>query len=207
MSSTPARRPVPRSLRPTGLAAPGDVVEFRPEIGTLRNRSLPSSTTRPTSSHRRSRSTEPLLMRPFCAVAHGLAARREATMRRFRPSLAEHGLTEQQWRVLDARLRRSADRGLRPGRTHGAARTLGHPHRRPSRRRRHGRDAVVGDAADRRPHEGGASSPALRRSPRRPMPRSRPPSVPTAWPPFPMSSTISPSCSTSTTPGRPRDRP
>ena len=63
--------------------------------------------------------------------------------------------------------------------------------------------------ADRRlpsPREDGTSSPASRRNPRRPTPRSRPPSVPTAWPPFSMSSTISPSCSTpSTTPGRPRD--
>ena len=48
-------------------------------------------------------STEPLPMRPFSAsLPMALLLAREATMRRFRPSLAEHGLTEQQWRVLRA---------------------------------------------------------------------------------------------------------
>jgi len=37
---------------------------------------------------------------------------REATMRRFRPILAEHDLTEQQWRVLRALAAHSADDGL-----------------------------------------------------------------------------------------------
>ena len=48
-------------------------------------------------------SSEPLPMRPFSAsLPMALLLAREATMRRFRPSLAEHGLTEQQWRVLRA---------------------------------------------------------------------------------------------------------
>lgn len=42
-------------------------------------------------------------MRPFSAsLPMALLLACEATMRRFRPSLAEHGLTEQQWRVLRA---------------------------------------------------------------------------------------------------------
>ena len=47
--------------------------------------------------------SEPLPMRPFSAsLPMALLLAREATMRRFRPLLAEHGLTEQQWRVLRA---------------------------------------------------------------------------------------------------------
>ena len=42
-------------------------------------------------------------MRPFSAsLPMALLLARESTMRRFRPLLAEHGLTEQQWRVLRA---------------------------------------------------------------------------------------------------------
>jgi homoprotocatechuate degradation regulator HpaR len=42
-------------------------------------------------------------MRPFYAsLPMALLLAREATMRRFRPSLVQHGLTEQQWRVLRA---------------------------------------------------------------------------------------------------------
>ena len=48
-------------------------------------------------------SDEPLPMRPFSAsLPMALLLARESTMRRFRPLLAEHGLTEQQWRVLRA---------------------------------------------------------------------------------------------------------
>ena len=48
-------------------------------------------------------SAEPLPMRPFSAsLPMALLLARESTMRRFRPLLAEHGLTEQQWRVLRA---------------------------------------------------------------------------------------------------------
>lgn len=49
------------------------------------------------------RQNDTLLMRPFSAsLPMALLLAREATMRRFRPLLAEHGLTEQQWRVLRA---------------------------------------------------------------------------------------------------------
>jgi homoprotocatechuate degradation regulator HpaR len=42
-------------------------------------------------------------MRPFAAsLPMALLQAREAAMRLFRPMLAEHGLTEQQWRVLRA---------------------------------------------------------------------------------------------------------
>ena len=42
-------------------------------------------------------------MRPFSAsLPMALLVARESTMRRFRPLLADHGLTEQQWRVLRA---------------------------------------------------------------------------------------------------------
>ncbi len=42
-------------------------------------------------------------MRPFDeSLPMALLRAREATMRRFRPMLAEHDLTEQQWRVLRA---------------------------------------------------------------------------------------------------------
>lgn len=42
-------------------------------------------------------------MRPFSAsLPMALLLARESTMRRFRPLLADHGLTEQQWRVLRA---------------------------------------------------------------------------------------------------------
>ena len=42
-------------------------------------------------------------MRPFSAsLPMALLLARESTMRRFRPLLAEHDLTEQQWRVLRA---------------------------------------------------------------------------------------------------------
>jgi homoprotocatechuate degradation regulator HpaR len=42
-------------------------------------------------------------MRPFSAsLPMALLLAREATMRRFRPLLSDHGLTEQQWRVLRA---------------------------------------------------------------------------------------------------------
>ncbi|MEM9464458.1 MAG: homoprotocatechuate degradation operon regulator HpaR [Actinomycetota bacterium] len=48
-------------------------------------------------------SAESLPMRPFSAsLPMALLLARESTMRRFRPLLAEHGLTEQQWRVLRA---------------------------------------------------------------------------------------------------------
>ena len=97
------------------------------------------STARPTSSHRRSSEHRATPDAPVLRVAaHGLAARPRgdhaevsAVTRRTRPHRATVA------GAPSARLRRSADRGLRPGRTHGAARTLGHPHRRPSRRRRH----------------------------------------------------------------------
>ncbi len=48
--------------------------------------------------------TEPSIpMRPFSAsLPMALLLARESTMRRFRPLLAEYGLTEQQWRVLRA---------------------------------------------------------------------------------------------------------
>ena len=44
-----------------------------------------------------------VVLRPFSAsLPMALLRAREATMRRFRPHLADHGLTEQQWRVLRA---------------------------------------------------------------------------------------------------------
>lgn len=47
--------------------------------------------------------SDSLPMRPFSAsLPMALLLARESTMRRFRPLLAEHGLTEQQWRVLRA---------------------------------------------------------------------------------------------------------
>lgn len=46
---------------------------------------------------------EALAMRPFSeSLPMGLLRARESVMRLFRPLLAEHGLTEQQWRVLRA---------------------------------------------------------------------------------------------------------
>lgn len=49
------------------------------------------------------RQHDTLPMRPFSAsLPMALLLARESTMRRFRPLLAEHGLTEQQWRVLRA---------------------------------------------------------------------------------------------------------
>lgn len=52
----------------------------------------------------RPRSTvEPIAMRPFAAsLPMALLQARETAMRLFRPLLAEHDLTEQQWRVLRA---------------------------------------------------------------------------------------------------------
>jgi homoprotocatechuate degradation regulator HpaR len=45
----------------------------------------------------------PIPMRPFeASLPMALLKAREASMRLFRPMLAEHGLTEQQWRVLRA---------------------------------------------------------------------------------------------------------
>ena len=47
--------------------------------------------------------TDAIPMRPFSAsLPMALLLARESTMRRFRPLLAEHDLTEQQWRVLRA---------------------------------------------------------------------------------------------------------
>lgn len=47
--------------------------------------------------------TEDIAMRPFSAsLPMALLQAREATMRRFRPLLAEYDLTEQQWRILRA---------------------------------------------------------------------------------------------------------
>lgn len=54
-------------------------------------------------------------MRPFVeSLPMALLGAREATMQRFRPMLAEFGLTEQQWRVLRALA--SADQPLEVGR-------------------------------------------------------------------------------------------
>ena len=45
----------------------------------------------------------PQAMRPFgCSLPMQLMRAREAVMQRFRPHLREHGLTEQQWRVIRA---------------------------------------------------------------------------------------------------------
>jgi len=55
-----------------------------------------------------------LPMRPFSrSLPMALLKAREATMRRFRPLLAEHDLTEQQWRVLRALA--ASDRPLEVG--------------------------------------------------------------------------------------------
>lgn len=47
--------------------------------------------------------TKPVSIRPFTdSLPMGLLRARESTMRLFRPLLAEHSVTEQQWRVLRA---------------------------------------------------------------------------------------------------------
>ena len=55
------------------------------------------------STHLTGPGHEDIAMRPFSAsLPMALLQAREATMRRFRPLLAEYDLTEQQWRILRA---------------------------------------------------------------------------------------------------------
>ena len=99
---------------PTGAGArfdppiwlqPGDVVEVSvPEIGTLRNtiadEVLPSAGARDQLDIV---TGDAIPMRPFTqSLPMALLRAREAAMRRFRPLLSAHDLTEQQWRVLRA---------------------------------------------------------------------------------------------------------
>ena len=58
----------------------------------------------------RSGAEEDIAMRPFTeSLPMALLKAREAAMRVFRPLLAEHGLTEQQWRALRALAAAPAD--------------------------------------------------------------------------------------------------
>jgi len=92
-------------LDPPAWLRPGDVVEVSvPEIGTLRN--TIADEPRP-QADRRARldilAGDAIGMRPFSqSLPMALLRAREEAMRRFRPLLAAHDLTEQQWRVLRA---------------------------------------------------------------------------------------------------------
>ena len=92
-------------LDPPTWLRPGDVVEVSvPEIGTLRNR-IADEVLLPAGSggHLDVRDGDAIGMRPFSqSLPMALLRAREAAMRRFRPLLAAHDLTEQQWRVMRA---------------------------------------------------------------------------------------------------------
>ena len=92
-------------LDPPVWLRPGDVVEVSvPEIGTLRNtiadEPLPQVEDRAPLDVL---AGDAIGMRPFSqSLPMALLRAREEAMRRFRPLLAAHDLTEQQWRVLRA---------------------------------------------------------------------------------------------------------
>ena len=92
-------------LDPPVWLRPGDVVEVSvPEIGTLRNtiadEPLPQVEDR---ARLDVLAGDAIGMRPFSqSLPMALLRAREEAMRRFRPLLAAHDLTEQQWRVLRA---------------------------------------------------------------------------------------------------------
>ena len=92
-------------LDPPVWLRPGDVVEVSvPEIGTLRN--TVADEPRPQAdarAHLDALAGDAIGMRPFSqSLPMALLRAREEAMRRFRPLLAAHDLTEQQWRVLRA---------------------------------------------------------------------------------------------------------
>ena len=92
-------------LDPPTWLQPGDVVEVSvPEIGTLRN-TIADEPLLPAEGLGRLDvlTGDAIPMRPFSqSLPMALLRAREAAMRRFRPLLAAHDLTEQQWRVLRA---------------------------------------------------------------------------------------------------------
>ena len=178
-----------RRLLDRRSAMPGDVVEVSvPVIGTLRNPSLPSSTARPTSSHREAgqRATHA----PFRRRRWPRSPRGDHVM------FAVTRRTHHRATVAGApsAARRSADRGSVPANARRCSPRS--PHRRPPRRRRHDRRDAVGDAR------------RSTLSPPRDGTVTRIAAVQTTyaeievafgadrWSPFSMSSTISPSCST-----------
>ncbi len=90
-------------LDPPVWLRPGDVVEVSvPEIGTLRN-TIADEPLPQESGRLDVLAGDAIGMRPFSqSLPMSLLRAREAAMRRFRPLLAAHDLTEQQWRVLRA---------------------------------------------------------------------------------------------------------
>lgn len=90
-------------LDPPVWLRPGDVVEVSvPEIGTLRN-TIADEPPLEGSGRLDILAGDAIGMRPFNrSLPMALLRAREAAMRRFRPLLAAHDLTEQQWRVLRA---------------------------------------------------------------------------------------------------------
>ena len=91
-------------LDPPAWLRPGDVVEVSvPEIGTLRNAVADEPPAEDDSGRLDVLAGEAIGMRPFSqSLPMALLRAREEAMRRFRPLLAAHDLTEQQWRVLRA---------------------------------------------------------------------------------------------------------
>ena len=92
-------------LDPPAWLQPGDVVEVSvPEIGTLRNTIADEPMPQAEGPGRLDvLPGDAIGMRPFDqSLPMALLRAREAAMRRFRPLLAAHDLTEQQWRVLRA---------------------------------------------------------------------------------------------------------
>ncbi len=90
---------------PATWLRPGDVVEVSvPEIGTLRNTVSDEPVAQAKEPARLDVLTgDAIGMRPFSqSLPMALLRAREEAMRRFRPLLAAHDLTEQQWRVLRA---------------------------------------------------------------------------------------------------------
>lgn len=92
-------------LDPPAWLRPGDVVEVSvPEIGILRNTIADEPSPQPAGGGRLDVLVgDAIGMRPFSqSLPMALLRAREEAMRRFRPLLAAHDLTEQQWRVLRA---------------------------------------------------------------------------------------------------------
>ena len=91
-------------LDPPAWLRPGDVVEVSvPEIGTLRSTVADEPPAEDGSGRLDILAGDAIGMRPFSqSLPMALLRAREEAMRRFRPLLAAHDLTEQQWRVLRA---------------------------------------------------------------------------------------------------------
>lgn len=91
-------------LDPPAWLRPGDVVEVSvPEIGTLCSTVADEPPAEDDSGRLDVLAGDAIGMRPFSqSLPMALLRAREEAMRRFRPLLAAHDLTEQQWRVLRA---------------------------------------------------------------------------------------------------------